>query len=683
MAKKRVELALQEEIETQGEWENVLQREGLIVVDVYQEWCGPCKAVVGLFRRIKTELNDDVLNFAAAKADGVESLDKYRGKCEPCFLFFGSGHLVAVVRGANPPVLEKTILEKLKKEHEILRGEDERVEIKDPVLLAKELAEADERRRKEEEEEVPQEVAVTVLKPDILESGRVDEIINDLTEKGIEIIERKEHTFTKDEAENFYDKLKDEPYFQKLVEFMTSGPSEVLLCVKGAEGVVKELNELLGSKVSGIDAENSCLRAKYASDTMRNAIHVADSKEEAARELAFFYPEFQPPTVRVSRPRLVVELAEDVSGIETQTPSGPFLADIPTGIQRTVALLRPKACALYKNEILQRIAEAGFTVALQKEVQLTKEQAKQYYSEHRDEKHFDELTTVMSEGPVLALLLARQGAVGIWHNMLGPWDVHEAKATAPDSLRARFAPPEPDPGNGEDSHSSINLLHGSTTEAEVEKDVQFFFPIERTVAAIKPDAYANRDEIVERIKSAGFHVAARRDIQLSKDLARQIYSNLKDKPFYEDLVHHLTSGRTLFMVLTRQDAVAGWRKLMGPTDPDRAADEHPDSIRAVYGKNVLENAVHGSTNTQHALESIKLIFGEEDVGLPEKTEAEAAKEGEHVGMSEKENTVEPAVQQLVEQNKSSEEASQETKKGDEPSPHEGATPDSNQPAEEP
>ncbi|KAA3673001.1 thioredoxin domain-containing protein 3 [Paragonimus westermani] len=146
----------------------------------------------------------------------------------------------------------------------------------------------------------------------------------------------------------------------------------------------------------------------------------------------------------------------------------------------------------------------------------------------------------MSEGPVLALLLARQGAVGILRDMLGPRDVHEAKATAPDSLRARFASPEPGPENGEDSHSSINLLHGSTTEAEVEKDIQFFFPIEHTVAAIKPDAYTNRDEIAEQIKSAGFHVAARRDTQLSEDLAEQLYSNLKDEPFYEDLVRHMT-----------------------------------------------------------------------------------------------------------------------------------------------
>ncbi|KAF5395495.1 hypothetical protein PHET_11835 [Paragonimus heterotremus] len=44
------------------------------------------------------------------------------------------------------------------------------------------------------------------------------------------------------------------------------------------------------------------------------------------------------------------------------------------------------------------------------------------------------------------------------------------------------------------------------------------------------------------------------------------------------------------------------------------------NIRAVYGKNVLENAVHGSTTAQHALKTIKLIFGDEDIGLPEKTD---------------------------------------------------------------
>ena len=75
------------------------------VIDVYSKWCGPCKAVAGLFRRIKNELGDDLLKFAIvrpkasknlkvsmyavqAEADDINTLELYRGKSQPCFLFY-------------------------------------------------------------------------------------------------------------------------------------------------------------------------------------------------------------------------------------------------------------------------------------------------------------------------------------------------------------------------------------------------------------------------------------------------------------------------------------------------------------------------------------------------------------------------------------------------------------------
>ncbi|CAL8104501.1 unnamed protein product [Calicophoron daubneyi] len=249
MAKKKVEVALQDEVETQEEWENLLQREGLIIVDVYQDWSGPCKAVVGLFRRLKTELNDDLLQFAVAKSDTIEALEKYRGKCEPCFLFFGGGYLVAAVRGVNPPELERNIIEKLKQEHEVMNGEAERIEIRDPVLLAQEVAEEEERRRKEEEEEVPQEVTIVVLKPDIVESGQTEDLVNELIANGYDVIEREQYTFSTEDAEKFYENSKNEPYFRDLIDFMVSGPCEVLLCAKGPEGVIEDLRDLIGPPI--------------------------------------------------------------------------------------------------------------------------------------------------------------------------------------------------------------------------------------------------------------------------------------------------------------------------------------------------------------------------------------------------------------------------------------------------
>ncbi|XP_032264516.1 thioredoxin domain-containing protein 6 isoform X2 [Phoca vitulina] len=99
------------------------------VVDVYQGWCGPCKPVVSLFQKMRMEVGLDLLHFALAEADCLDVLEKYRGRCEPNFLFYAGGELVAVVRGANAPLLQKTIREQLEAEKKVLaEGRKRKVE---------------------------------------------------------------------------------------------------------------------------------------------------------------------------------------------------------------------------------------------------------------------------------------------------------------------------------------------------------------------------------------------------------------------------------------------------------------------------------------------------------------------------------------------------------------------------
>ncbi|VDP40826.1 unnamed protein product [Schistosoma curassoni] len=570
MAKKRGEVALQEEIVDEDSWNALRMKQGLIVVDVYQEWCGPCSAVVGLFKRLKTEINDDLLHFAVVKADTVETFELYRGKCEPYFLFFG---------------------------------------IRDPMVIARELKEAEIKQKREEEEEVEQELTLAVLKPDVVQSGVAEQIIRELEEKGIQILESQEHLFTTEEAEIFYENVKDQPYFQDLVGFMTSGPSKIIVCaIKGKQGIIDKLRGLIGTSIFEKDSEemNETIRAKYGTGIIKNAIHASSSKEEATRELAFFYPGYEPPVITVKRTQSIGKGYE-----ETVYGTGKH------EIERTVAVLRPQAYELYKDEIVKQIKNAGFTITLEKVIQLTKEQVEEYYKEHMGQPYFGELTTLMSSGPCLALLLAREDAVAKWREMLGPASVSEAKSTVPGSLRAQFTMKSPTKMTSGKSEG-INLIHGSANDHEVEKDISVFFPVEKTIAAIKPDAYANRDEIIERIESAGFHVAARKETTLTKDIARKLYENCSGQPFYNDLVNHMVrcyllitfkySGQTLFMVLTRSNAISGWRQLMGPTDPNKASDESSESIRAIYGRDILRNAVHGSSNKDEVQRIQNLLF---------------------------------------------------------------------------
>lgn len=127
MAVKRKEAVLQMNINSQEHWEEMLCLEGLIVVDAYQAWCGPCKMVVDLFRKIRNEVSSDLLHFAAAEVDSIDALEEYRGKCEPIFLFYTRGELAAVVRGANAPLLQKTILNQLAVARKVLEHGGERL----------------------------------------------------------------------------------------------------------------------------------------------------------------------------------------------------------------------------------------------------------------------------------------------------------------------------------------------------------------------------------------------------------------------------------------------------------------------------------------------------------------------------------------------------------------------------
>ncbi|XP_072813325.1 thioredoxin domain-containing protein 6 isoform X2 [Vicugna pacos] len=206
MGSKKKETALQVNISTQELWDEMLSSKGLTVVDVYQGWCGPCKPVVSLFQKMRMEAGLDLLHFALAEADCLDVLEKYRGRCEPTFLFYAGGDLVAVVRGADAPLLQKTILDQLEAEKRVLAGGGERRVIKDEALSNEDECFSHEKDDGEDEDVVASEKACTlaIIKPDAVVHGKMDEIIMKIQEAGFDILTNEERTMTEDEMRLFY-----------------------------------------------------------------------------------------------------------------------------------------------------------------------------------------------------------------------------------------------------------------------------------------------------------------------------------------------------------------------------------------------------------------------------------------------------------------------------------------------
>ena len=131
--------------------------------------------------------------------------------------------------------------------------------------------------------------------------------------------------------------------------------------------------------------------------------------------------------------------------------------------------------------------------------------------------------------------------------------------------------------------------------------------IEQTLSIIKPDAVERNleSEIKEIFKNNRFNILKEKKIQITKSEAEQFYKVHETKPFYNDLCAYLSSGPIVVMVLEKEDALLGNRKLMGATNPK---DAEEGTIRKKYGISIDKNSVHGSDSVENAKIEIDFFF---------------------------------------------------------------------------
>jgi nucleoside-diphosphate kinase len=136
--------------------------------------------------------------------------------------------------------------------------------------------------------------------------------------------------------------------------------------------------------------------------------------------------------------------------------------------------------------------------------------------------------------------------------------------------------------------------------------------VERTLSIIKPDAVSRGliGEILKRFESAGLKIAAGKLLRLTRERAQSFYAVHKERPFYVSLCVYMSSGPIFVSVLEGEGAIMRNREIMGATDPAKAA---PGTIRRDWGKDVEQNAVHGSDGPETAATEIAFFFRPDEI----------------------------------------------------------------------
>lgn len=130
----------------------------------------------------------------------------------------------------------------------------------------------------------------TMIKPDAVKNGHIGAILNDISEAGFKIIAMKYIQLNKEQAGAFYAVHKERPFYNDLIEFMTSGP--IVAAILEKEGAVEDFRKLIGA-TDPAQADEGTIRQKYAKSIDANAIHGSDSNENAAIEGDFFFSKLE------------------------------------------------------------------------------------------------------------------------------------------------------------------------------------------------------------------------------------------------------------------------------------------------------------------------------------------------------------------------------------------------------
>jgi nucleoside-diphosphate kinase len=132
------------------------------------------------------------------------------------------------------------------------------------------------------------------------------------------------------------------------------------------------------------------------------------------------------------------------------------------GRERTFAIIKPDAVASgHTGDILSMIEQNGFRIVALKSRRVSKDEAEAFYAVHKERPFFNGLVKFMTEGPVVVMVLEREGAIAKWRDLMGATNPSNA---AEGTIRKRFA-----------ENIERNSVHGSDAPETAFQEIPFFF----------------------------------------------------------------------------------------------------------------------------------------------------------------------------------------------------------------
>ena len=130
------------------------------------------------------------------------------------------------------------------------------------------------------------EQTLSIIKPDAVERDLVETIKKKFSQEKLKILKSKKIQISKDEAAEFYKIHQTKPFYDRLCNYLSSGP--IVVMVLEGEGAIKENRRIMGS-TNPKEAAEDTVRKLYGISIDKNSVHGSDSADNAKQEINFFF----------------------------------------------------------------------------------------------------------------------------------------------------------------------------------------------------------------------------------------------------------------------------------------------------------------------------------------------------------------------------------------------------------